>query len=287
MLNIPFHDSGTLKYFDSEQAFHYTYSINNFDYPTMHSHEDYWEFCVLTEGTMKNCMDDGRVEIYHAKTLSFMTTRDRHAYVRTSEKLRYINIPVRESQLLRMLEVISPNLCERLLQGARCFSISDALIAEVEYLIYRCNLLGEEQIDQKNGLLCSAVLLLLQELNRIHLNVDEALTPFMKKLIPLTEKKEFLRYTVADLQRALNYSSAHLNRLFATHFQVTPREYLQKHKFRYARNLLQSTDMGMQEIAEEIGYSNLSHFFSNFKKYYGITPGECRKGHEYTTAASI
>ena len=277
MLNIPFADSGVLKYFDSEE-FHYSYSINTFDYPTMHSHEDYWEFCILTDGTLKNCIAGRGVEIYPAKTLSFMTTQDRHAYQKASDTLRYINLPVRESQLLRMLEVISPDFCERLLQGPRCFPISDALISEVEYLINRCNLLGEEQINQKNGLLCSAVLLLLQELNRIHLNVDEALTPFMKKLLLLTEQKEFLLYSVTDLQKALNYSSAHLNRLFAAHFQTTPREYLMRHKFRYARNLLQSTDLGMQEIAAEIGYSNLSHFFSHFKKYYGVTPGECRKG---------
>ena len=58
---------------------------------------------------------------------------------------------------------------------------------------------------------------------------------------------------------------------------MTPYDYLQNRKFRYARNLLQNTDMSMQKIASEIGYSNLSHFFSNFKKHYGITPGEFRK----------
>ncbi len=57
---------------------------------------------------------------------------------------------------------------------------------------------------------------------------------------------------------------------------MTPHEYLQRNKFRYARNLLQSTDMSMAEIAAEIGYSNLSHFFNNFKRYYGITPGKYR-----------
>lgn len=279
MLNIPFADSGVLKYFDSEE-FHYSYSINTFDYPTMHSHEDYWEFCILTDGTLKNCIFERGVEYYSAKTLSFMTTKDCHAYHKASDTLRYINLPVRESQLLRMLEVISPTLCDRLLQGPRCFPITDSLILQIEYLIYRCNLLGEEQVDQKNGLLCSAVLLILQELNRIYLDVDESLTPFMKKLLPLRERKEFLRYSVSDLGHALNYSSAHLNRLFASHFQMTPREYLMRHKFRYARNLLQSTDLGMQEIAAEIGYSNLSHFFANFKSLYGITPGECRRGEE-------
>ena len=127
-------------------------------------------------------------------------------------------------------------------------------------------------------MLCSAVLLILQELNRIYLNAGEHLSPFVKKLLSIKEKKEFLRYSASDLQIALGYSSAHLNRLFREHFDMTPYEYLHRYKFRYARNLLQNSDMSVSEIAYEVGYSNLSHFFSGFKKYYGITPGECRRG---------
>jgi peptide/nickel transport system substrate-binding protein len=45
-----------------------------------------------------------------------------------------------------------------------------------------------------------------------------------------------------------------------------------------AKETGEATDLSMMEIASKIGYTNLSHFFSNFKKYYGITPGDCRKG---------
>ena len=61
-------------------------------------------------------------------------------------------------------------------------------------------------------------------------------------------------------------------------FYTTPHKYLQSHKLRYAKKLLQNTDLSMMEIASKIGYSNLSHFANNFKKYYGITPNDCRKG---------
>ncbi|MBQ9774000.1 MAG: AraC family transcriptional regulator [Clostridia bacterium] len=277
MLEIVFSDSGYLKYADGED-YNYLYAINTMDYPTMHSHVDYWEFFVVTEGTLKNCVAGREAELCTEKNVCFMTTRDCHALWKASETVRYINISVRESHLLRILDVISPNFQARLLQGARSFRISDTLLSEVENLLHQCNLLSPVQLEKKNGLLCSAVLLLLQELNRIHLNVHEHLSPFMKKLLPLTEKKEFIGYSATDLSHALNYSPAHLNRLFKEHFGMAPYEYLQKHKFRYARNLLQNTDMSMQEIAAEIGYSNLSHFFSNFKRYYGITPGDCRKG---------
>ena len=278
MLDISFWDSGNLKYCDYDTKFNYSYTINTFDYPTLHSHVDYWEFCIITEGTIKNRIEGKRAEIYPEKMLSFMSTSDKHSYHKISPRVRYINISVRESHLLQLLNIISPTLKERLLQGPRHFPISDFLISEIENLLHQCNLLSSAQVEKKNGLLCSIILLILQELNRIHLNVHEDSSPFMKKLIPITTTMEFISYSVQDLQKALNYSSAHLNRLFREYLDTTPHEYLQEHKFRYAKNLLQNTDLSMSEIASKIGYSNLSHFFNNFKKRYGITPGECRKG---------
>ncbi len=280
MLDILFGDSGgeSLKYYENDVKYNYSYAINTFDYPTMHRHVDYWEFCIVTEGKIKNRVPGRDDEICTEKSVHILTTQDCHALVKVSKRIRYINISVRESHLLRILDVFSPDFKERILQSRRSFRISDTLIAEVENLLHQCNLLSAKQPDQKNGLLCSAVMLLLQELNRICLDVHEHLSPFMKKLHPITEKREFVSYSVADLRKAMNYSSAHLNRLFREHFRMTPYEYLQRYKFRYARNLLQNTDMSMLEISSRIGYSNLSHFFANFKRYYGITPGECRRG---------
>lgn len=276
MLEIPFYDSGHLKYPETETRYHYLYAVNRFDYPVMHGHLDYWEFCIVTEGTLKNCVEGRAAEVCEAGTMHFMTTEDRHCLIKASEKVRYVNITVRRSQILRMLEVVSPDFCSRLLAGERCFRISATLIAEIEELLHQCNLLSEEQAEHRNGLLCSAVLLILQELNRIHLNARTLPSTFSKKLYALMEKKEFLRYSAEDLQAEMGYSSAHLNRLFKEHFDLPPYEYLRRHKFRYARNLLQTTDMSMREIADAIGYSNLSHFFGGFRKYYGTTPGKYR-----------
>ncbi len=279
-MDISFNDSGGeyLKYYENDRNHHYSYAINTFDYPMMHGHVDYWEFCIVTEGTLKNCLESGEVTLCTERNVFLMSTKDRHFLIKESPRIRYINISVRESHLLRMLNVISPELEKKLLEERRAFQISENLLLEVENLLHQCNLLSEKQVSEKNGLLCSAVLPLVQELNGIQLKVDERLCPFMQKLFCVAEKREFITYTAADLQKALNYSPAHLNRLFKEHLNMTPYEYLQKRKFRYAWNLLKNTDMSMQKIAFEIGYSNLSHFFANFKKYYGITPGECRKG---------
>ncbi|MBQ9784346.1 MAG: helix-turn-helix transcriptional regulator [Clostridia bacterium] len=277
-MDIFFSDSGGeyLKYYENDTRHNYSYAINTFDYPTVHGHADYWEFCIVTEGAVRNCPVGRPDELCRKRDVCISTTQDRHALQKASKQLRYINITVRESHLLRLLNAISEDFYSRISEGSRVFQISGVLQAQIEALLHRCNLLNDEQVDQKNGLLCSAVLLLLQELNRIHQNVREHLSPFMEKLRTVTEKREFIAYSVADLGRELNYSPAHLGRLFKEHFALTPYEYLQDCKLRYACNLLQNTDMSTQAIATALGYSNASHFFSNFKKHYGLTPGQYR-----------
>ena len=192
MLDILFGDSGYLKYYEDNTIFNYSYSINTTDYPTMHSHVDYWEFCILTHGSVKNRIQGKGIEVYPEKPLFFMTTQDCHSWLKVSPYVRYINLPVRETHLLRLIDIISPTLKDALLSGLRHFPLSDTLIAEIENILLQCNLLSSKQLEKKNGLLCSVLLILLQELNRIRLNVHENFSPFMKKLFPITTTMEYI-----------------------------------------------------------------------------------------------
>lgn len=93
----------------------------------------------------------------------------------------------------------------------------------------------------------------------------------------LSLKPEFLLYTIDDLCRDLHYSRVQLYRLFKTNYNITPHEYLLSHKLSYANSLLFSTDLSTMDIASKVGFSNLSQFNVDFKKEFGLTPGQCRK----------
>lgn len=53
-------------------------------------------------------------------------------------------------------------------------------------------------------------------------------------------------------------------------------EYKLNNQLIEAKNLLQSSHMGISQIAYGIGFNNLSHFNKEFKKKYGISPSEYR-----------
>ena len=86
--------------------------------------------------------------------------------------------------------------------------------------------------------------------------------------------------SIADLCKELNYSKAQLNRIFKNTFNLSPHEYLQKHKFRYAQNLLAFSDIKIIEIATKVGFKNLSQFNVIFKRKFDLTPGQYRKLHK-------
>ncbi|MBQ8876148.1 MAG: helix-turn-helix transcriptional regulator [Clostridia bacterium] len=260
---------------------HYKYHINTFDFPMVHSHEDYWEFTIVTDGTLFN-IRNGKKETCREHTLFFSTTKDAHCLKRGAEgKLRYINIAVKESYLTKMLNVLSPSFKQTLLDGERACPFPVEYIYKIEELLHRVNLLTSKQLRLKNDLLHAATLLILQHLFSSHINLfDETLTGdfvWMQKLSVIMQKPEFPTYTVNDLCDGLGYSRMQLNRLFKQHLGKKPHEYLTDYKLRYAKSLLKNTDMKILDVAMASGYSTLSQFQLNFKRNFGVTPGAYRK----------
>lgn len=80
--------------------------------------------------------------------------------------------------------------------------------------------------------------------------------------------------TVAD---AVSLSRYHFSRLFKKETGFTPHEYLQDVRLRHSKQLLTQTDLSVDEIACQCGFSSATHFIRTFKKRTMITPAAFRK----------
>jgi AraC-like DNA-binding protein len=49
-------------------------------------------------------------------------------------------------------------------------------------------------------------------------------------------------------------------------------QYLIDYKMEIAKNMITNGKLNINEISDELGYNNASHFISSFKKKFGITP---------------
>lgn len=76
----------------------------------------------------------------------------------------------------------------------------------------------------------------------------------------------------------LYFSSNYIRQLFKQKTGESFMEYLIRRRMETARSLLVESDLQIQKVAEETGYSNARYFASCFKKYFGCTPTECRAG---------
>ena len=70
----------------------------------------------------------------------------------------------------------------------------------------------------------------------------------------------------------LSLSRRQIERLFATHLNVTPVRYMNDLRLARGRALLAETDMKVTEVAVASGFASASHFSKSFKAKYGVSP---------------
>jgi AraC-like DNA-binding protein len=82
--------------------------------------------------------------------------------------------------------------------------------------------------------------------------------------------------SASDVAAHIPISYSHLARLFSQYMKSSVNTYITRVKIDRASHLLMTTDMSINEVAREIGYSSLSYFSSTFKNTLGQSPKEYR-----------
>jgi AraC-like DNA-binding protein/mannose-6-phosphate isomerase-like protein (cupin superfamily) len=85
------------------------------------------------------------------------------------------------------------------------------------------------------------------------------------------------RYKDTNLNEMANYFNFHpsyLSSLIKKEFGKNLKDILLEVRMTEASKLLKNTDMTVENIVHEVGYTNYSHFYKVFKKTYGMTPNQ-------------
>ncbi|MGN0633726.1 MAG: helix-turn-helix domain-containing protein [Oscillospiraceae bacterium] len=84
------------------------------------------------------------------------------------------------------------------------------------------------------------------------------------------------KITMAELCEVTELSKQQLCRLFKRYLNSRPMEYVAKRRIQAAKELLSSSDMSVEEIAEAVGFCSGSYFSKLFSRYEGMTPTQFR-----------
>ena len=91
------------------------------------------------------------------------------------------------------------------------------------------------------------------------------------------------KLTIAFLCKQFSLSPTFLKEGFRRAYGMPIHSFLVQQRLRRAQELICTTRMPIQQIAQAVGYEGMSQFNAAFKREYGMTPGQYRKMSETAT----
>lgn len=82
---------------------------------------------------------------------------------------------------------------------------------------------------------------------------------------------------VGSVARFLGVSEGHLSHVFKKETSYTLSSYITNYRIHVAMDLLQDCRSRVYEVAEQVGYRDITYFSSTFKKLVGVSPSEYQK----------
>ena len=98
----------------------------------------------------------------------------------------------------------------------------------------------------------------------------------LKIILKFVEHSYMHKITIAEAAERIDFSESHFMRYFKENMGISFIEYLRDYRLTMAARLLLVSEDTILNIAEEVGFENLSYFNRAFKKKYGVTPREYR-----------
>ena len=101
---------------------------------------------------------------------------------------------------------------------------------------------------------------------------DQAYSAPIRSAVRYMEEHFAESLTLTEVAAHAGLSAEYLSRLFKEETGVKFVVYLNNLKLKHALHLLETTNLKVYEVAEQVGYSNLSYFSTVFKKNFGQNP---------------
>ncbi|QBG48304.1 helix-turn-helix domain-containing protein [Verrucomicrobia bacterium S94] len=102
----------------------------------------------------------------------------------------------------------------------------------------------------------------------------------LRKVAAYLEKHLEEEHSLADLCRRFYINEFKLKRNFKAMYGITVFGYLRELRFQRAEQLLREGELSVIEIANEVGYSNPSHFARGFQERFGMKPKAYQNMHQ-------
>lgn len=125
--------------------------------------------------------------------------------------------------------------------------------------------------------LCNMILSELKLKTSIKSSSTKVSPKVIEKAIDYIDTNYMQQISLKDISAYANYSPIYFHKAFKDYTGTTPHDYLEKKRLDTARLLLLTSNLSMNEICENCGFTSHSYFDYKFKKTYGVTPSTFKK----------
>lgn len=88
------------------------------------------------------------------------------------------------------------------------------------------------------------------------------------------QSQPYQNFTVREMAEHLGVSASYFQYLYKEYFGIPFKTDLIHIRVDYAKSLMLNTDLKQEQVARLSGYNSEIHFYRQFKKETGMTPGE-------------
>jgi AraC-like DNA-binding protein len=108
---------------------------------------------------------------------------------------------------------------------------------------------------------------------------SELMDPTMRRAAQLLQERAGTFVSMSEISSEMGLGPVQFTRRFRATYGVTPIEYLTSVRINLAQRLLIHTDLTLEAIADQMGWSSGYYFSTVFTKHTGISPGRYRRAH--------
>ncbi len=106
-------------------------------------------------------------------------------------------------------------------------------------------------------------------------------SPVVQQIVNAVNERYYEELSLKTLAYQYNINSSYLGQIFNKEVGCSFSDYLNKTKNMKAKELILETNMKINDIAKEVGYTDSSYFYRKFKKFFGVSPSTLREMKNY------
>lgn len=193
----------------------------------------------------------------------------------------YDELPVLSYEEVKKIANMLFNLCNYLVEEA----LEKNLISE----IYKKTVENPSEIDSNTltGYTIKNIEHAKKEMSNIIINAyiggktadnkEITVSNILKPAIEYIYEHKSENISLEKMAKICHISSSYFSRLFSKETGEKFSTYVSRLKIEWAKGLLEETDLHINKISDELGFSEVGYFIKIFKKYEGVTPFLYRK----------